>query len=297
MPAAENKQWSGRTDGTSWMQRSLMSMLRVIDVRVFYAVVALVVPFYMVFSRKGYKAIRSYFRRRGDRGLRLLWHIYLNHFVFGQVVIDRFAVYAGKKFTFVEEGNYLIDNSSENERGFVMLSSHIGNYELTGCTFDARRKKVNALVYAGESEAIMAKRRQILARHNIGLILVGNDMSHLFQMNAAIDNGEIISMHADRLLGSQKHITCSFLGDDACFPAGPYALAAQKEVPIYAVFYMKQSPKVYHLYVRPIECENEGNVRNRMNSLAQSYVKVLEEMVNAYPYQWFNYFDFWQKHE
>lgn len=294
--AEKEKQWSGRTDGTAWMQRSLIAMLRVVDVRVFYAIMALVVPFYMVFNRKGYQAMRSYFRHRGDRGLKLVWHIYRNHYVFGQIIIDRFAVYAGKKFTFIEEGNDLIKKHSEHDEGFVMLSSHVGNYELTGCTFDASKKRVNALVYAGESEAIMESRKKILAKHNIGLILVGNDMSHIFQMNTAIDNGEIISMHADRLWGSQKCITCRFMGEDAGFPAGPYAFAAQKGAPIYAVFYMKQSTKVYHLYVRPIVCEAEGNIRTRMNSMAQSYVKVLEEMVNTYPYQWFNYFDFWQKH-
>lgn len=293
MTEEKKKQWSGRTDGTTWMQRSLIAMLRVVDVRVFYAIMACVVPFYMLFNRNGYRAMRDYFKHRGDSGLRLVWHIYRNHYVFGQIVIDRFAVYAGMKFTFVEEGNELIDRHSERDEGFMMLGSHVGNYELTSCTFDARKKRVNALVYAGESEAIMENRRQILAKHNIGLILVGNDMSHLFQMNTAIDNGEIISMHADRIFGSQKHIICRFLGEDASFPAGPFAFAAQKNTPVYAVFYMKESTKVYHLYVRPIACDEGGNIRKRMNEMAKRYVEVLEEMVNKYPYQWFNYFDFW----
>lgn len=291
-----SRQWSGHTDGTSWMQRALIAMLRVMDVRILYGVMAAVVPFYMLFNRKGYKSMREYFRHQGDRGLKRVWHIYRNHFIFGQIVIDRFAVFAGKKYHFCDNGKEVIDQYLEKPEGFVMLSSHVGNYELTGCTFDASKKRVNALVYAGESEAIMESRKKILAKHNIGLILVGNDMSHIFQMNTAIDNGEIISMHADRLWGSQKCITCRFMGEDAGFPAGPYAFAAQKGAPIYAVFYMKQSTKVYHLYVRPIVCEAEGNIRTRMNSMAQSYVKVLEEMVNTYPYQWFNYFDFWQKH-
>ena len=294
MTEEKKKQWSGRTDGTTWMQRSLIAMLRVVDVRVFYAIMACVVPFYMLFNRNGYRAMRDYFKHRGDSGLRLVWHIYRNHYVFGQIVIDRFAVYAGMKFTFVEEGNELIDRHSERDEGFMMLGSHVGNYELTSCTFDARKKRVNALVYAGESEAIMENRRQILAKHNIGLILVGNDMSHLFQMNTAIDNGEIISMHADRIFGSQKHIICRFLGEDASFPAGPFAFAAQKNTPVYAVFYMKEDTKAYHLYVRPIVCDEGGNIRKRMNEMARRYVDVLEEMVNKYPYQWFNYFDFWQ---
>ena len=138
------------------------------------------VPLYFIDRQyKDYKLVRI-----GLSGLPLP-----DHYVFGQIVIDRFAVYAGKKFTFIEEGNDLIKKHSERDEGFVMLSSHVGNYELTGCTFDASKKRVNALVYAGESEAIMESRKKILAKHNIGLILVGNDMSHIFQMNTAIDNG------------------------------------------------------------------------------------------------------------
>ena len=294
MPADKNKQWSGRTDGTPWMHRTLIAMLRVVDVRVFYAIMALVIPFYMLFNRKGYRAMRDYFKHCGQCGLRMVWHIYRNHYTFGQVVIDRFAVYAGKKFSFVEDGHDLITSHSEMDGGFIMLSSHVGNYELTGCTFDAYKKRINALVYAGEGEAIMNSRKQILEKHNIGLIPVGEGMSHIFQMNAAIDKGEVISMHADRLFGSMKHITCRFLGEDANFPVGPFAFAAQKNVPIYAMFCMKEGAKTYHLYVRPIEYGGDGNIRSRIDGLAKRYVEVLEEMVNKYPYQWFNYFDFWQ---
>lgn len=294
MAVEKQKQWSGRTDGTTWMHRTLIAMLRAVDVRFFYIIVAITVPFYMLFNRKGYRAMRDYFKHRGSSGWRTIWHIYRNHYVFGQIVIDRFAVYAGVKFSFIEDGHELITSHSEQDEGFIMLSSHVGNYELTGCTFDASKKRMNALVYAGESEAIMKSRRQIMEKHNIGLILVGDGMSHVFQMNAAIDKGEVVSMHADRLFGSMKHISCRFMGEDANFPIGPFAFAAQKNVPVYAMFCMKESAKVYHLYVRPIEYEGDGNVRKRMHGLAKRYVEVLEEIVNRYPYQWFNYFDFWQ---
>ena len=115
------QEWTGRTDGGTLLQRWLIAILRCVDVRVIYFIMAFVVPFYMVFNRKGYKAIRDFFKKsRGYRGLRLIWHIYLNHFVFGQVVIDRFAIYAGRKFNLIEDEKTVVDEQMQKPEGMVI---------------------------------------------------------------------------------------------------------------------------------------------------------------------------------
>ena len=49
------------------MLRSLVAMFRWIDIRILYGVMAVVVVFYMLINRRGYRAIRDLFRRRlGD---------------------------------------------------------------------------------------------------------------------------------------------------------------------------------------------------------------------------------------
>ena len=290
-----SRQWSGHTDGTSWMQSALIAMLRVMDVRILYGVMAAVIPFYMLFNRKGYKSMREYFRHQGDRGLKRVWHIYRNHFIFGQIVIDRFAVFAGKKYHFCDNGKEVIDRLMEKPEGFVMLGSHVGNYEIVGCTLNAKQKKINALVYGGETETIMANRRRLMSEHNIELITAGEDMSHVIKMNAAINAGEVMSMHADRLFGSTKYIECPFLGENAAFPMGPFAFAAQKEVRVFAVFLMKSRTKEYRFVVKELKSSEDKNIRSRAVELANEYAVVLEEVVREYPYQWFNYFDFWRK--
>ena len=290
-----SRRWTGQTDGTSWMQRALIAMLRVVDVRVLYGVMAVVVPFYMMFNRRGYRSMREYFRHHGYRGLQTVWHIYRNHYIFGQIVIDRFAVFAGKRYKFCDNGKEVIDQYLEKPGGFVMLSSHVGNYEIVGCTLNARQKKINALVYGGETETIMAHRRRLMAEHNIELITAGGDMSHVLKMNAAINAGEVMSMHADRLFGSTKYIECLFLGENAAFPMGPFAFAAQKEVPVFAVFLMKVRTKEYRFVVKELKASEQKNARGRAEDLARQYAAVLENVIKEYPYQWFNYFDFWRK--
>ena len=278
------------------MQRSLIAMFRVLPLWLLYGVMALVVPFYMLFNKKGYQAMYRFFRERMGYGpWKSFWSVYSNHFRFGQIILDRFGVYAGKKYHFINEGQELMDELENHQKGFVVLSSHVGNYEIAGYSLKPKRKRFNALVYAGETATVMENRQRILSQNNMSMIAVREDMSHLFLLNGALDNGEIVSMPADRIFGSQKSTVCQFFGAKANFPLGAFAMAVQKEVPVLAVVVMKEGMKKYHAYVREIVCDRQAGKREQMAQLAQSFASCLESIVRRYPTQWFNYFDFWEQ--
>ena len=294
--ALQHNEWSGKTDGLPWMQRSLIAMFRVVPLWLPYGIMALVVPFYMIFNRKGYKAMYRFFRDRFGFGCwKSFWKVYANHFRFGQIILDRFGVYAGKKYRFITEGQELMDELEKHLEGFINLSSHVGNYEIAGYSLKPKSKRFNALVYAGETATVMENRQKLLTQNNMSMIPVKEDMSHIFELNAAIDRGEIVSMPADRVYGSQKTASCMFLGAEARFPLGAFAMAAQKNVPMLAVFVMKGGYSTYNAYVREIQCDREAKLRDQMTQLAQNFATNLEEIVRKYPTQWFNYFDFWKQ--
>ena len=69
--------WKGTTGGGNFGQRALLLLFRYVDIRVGYAILGLVIPFYMIFNRSGYKAIKDYFRRKGYSG-NINCHIYRN---------------------------------------------------------------------------------------------------------------------------------------------------------------------------------------------------------------------------
>ncbi len=268
--------------------------MKVVDRRVIYCIMAVIVPFYMLFSHKGYLSIYRFFRERFNFGpLKSFCKVYANHFRFGQVIIDRYAAYAGKTFSFSIDGNELFLNLMQSKGGFVQLSSHAGSFEMTGYGLTSHAKRINGLLYAGESQVMKDFRRNILASHNIGLIEVDGSMNHIFAMNAALERGEIVSMTGDRLLGSPKALKCTFLGQEAKFPMGPFALVVQKEVPMLAMFAMRENARSYRVFVRSIESDSSLPIRARMTAMAQDFAAKLEEIVKQYPTQWFNYYDFW----
>ena len=128
------KQWDGTTYGNSLMHRWLIGILRKVDVRVVYIFTYIFVIPPCLF-RPGYKFIYRYFRERyGESPLKAFCHTYVNHCLFAEAVIDKFAMYAGKKINVKIEGYDNFLRLSALEPGFVQLSSHMGNYEIAGYT-------------------------------------------------------------------------------------------------------------------------------------------------------------------
>ncbi len=290
---AAERAWRGGTDGTKWMHRNLVRIVRHVPLRLMYGFVAVfVVPFYFLFS-KGYKPIYHYFNQRlGYRPAKAFFGVYRNFCRFSQVILDRFYMFGGGKFDLQVEKYHLYQELAEGEPGFMILSAHVGNYELAGFSLVATKKRFNALAFGEEAEAIMENRERLFAGTNINIIPVKDDLSHLFALNNALDNGESVSFPSDRLLGNQRTVTCEFLGAPAHFPMGPFALAAQRDLPVLTVNVMKESVKRYRVYVNRLQ--KEGTTRGeRINAYVRQYVEHLEEVLRKYPEQWFNYYEFW----
>ena len=290
-----DKKWTGTTFGNRWMHKWLIRLTRWLDVRILYAFTSIfIVPVCLVVN-KGPRIIYRYFRRRHGYGvLRSAWNTYVNHCLFSQVVIDRFSMYAGKKFHIETEGYDHFLQLARQKEGFIQFSSHIGNYEIAGYTLVAADKPFNALVFHGEKESVMESRQQMFSDTHIKMIPVSDDMSHLFAINQVLENGETLSMPADRNFGSQKTVTATFLGAPAEFPLGPFSVATMRSLDALAVNVMKTSPKAYKIYITPLSYSKDAPRKQQIAELVQSYVAELERMIKLYPAQWYNFYEFWK---
>lgn len=266
------------------------------DVRALYLFVSLfIMPVCLLINTNHSRTMAyRYFRKRLGYGrLHAAWSTYANHCLFGTVVIDRFAMFAGKIFDIKIEGyeNYL--KLSEQKEGFVILSSHIGCYEVAGYSLVAKSKRFNALVFGGEKATVMEGRQERLGQNNIRMIPVKSDMSHLFLVNEALGNHEIVSMPADRIFGASKSLEVDFLGSKAHLPLGPFSVATMRKLDVIAVNVMRTSALGYTVYVTPISYAKEASRKVQMQQLADGYAAELEFRVRQYPLQWYNFFDFW----
>lgn len=289
------KDWRGTTYGNGLMHRWLIGVLRWMDVRLLYAFSAVFIVPVCLLLNNSRRVIYGYFRRRQGYGrFRAAWNTYVNHCMFSQVVIDRFAMYAGKHFAIEVEGYEHFQHLAQRKEGFVQLSSHIGNYEIAGYTLVAEDKPFNAVVYQGEKESIMEGRSRMFSGTNIRMIPMSSDMSHLFAIDFALQEGETVSIPADRLFGSQKSVSAVFFGAKAMFPQGPFRVAAMRGMDVLAVNVMKSRTRAYKIYVCPLHYDKKLPRSLQVQQIAEAYVAELERILRLYPEQWYNFYDFWR---
>lgn len=290
-----NLNGQGVTFGSLWMHRQLIRMMRYVPVEVFYYFTAIFVIPVCLIVNPAQRIIYRYFRDCHHASpVRAALMTYRNFYLFAQVVIDRFAMYGGRRFDVEIEGYDNFQQLAEQKEGFLQLSAHVGNYEIAGYTLIADKKRLNALVFDKEKATVMENRGRLFSVTNIRMIAVKQDMSHLFTINEALADGETVSMPADRMLGSTKGVTLNFMGKEAVFPLGPFSVATMRGLNVLAVNVMKTGTKRYKIYVTPLRYDKDKPRAEQTTQLARAYADELERMLRLYPEQWYNYFSFWK---
>lgn len=294
-----SRQWKGKTGGGSFGQSFLFFLLKRLNVIYIYPLIYCIAPFYILFSYKNaksiYKTYRIHFKFPKLKSFKLLLS---NHIIFGKIVIDKFASISSRtqQFQFEIENEADFKKLLNNEKGFIIASSHVGNFELIGHCLKQDKKNINGIVFGEEVKKYQTKRIEALKKSKINLIPIKNDLSHLFKIKEVLEQGEIVTIPSDRIFGSSKSIALNFIDAKANFPVGSFKIAAQLDLPIIAIYIMKESKLKYKALVFNIsKIDNKLPTFEKINILAKNYVESLELIVKKYPNQWFNFYDFWQQ--
>lgn len=287
----QERKWQGRTSGGNLGQRGLIFLVRCLPIRIVYVILHFAIPFYMLFARKGRNAIYSFFRRRvGYSPCKAIVATYRNHYIFGQTLLDKFAVFAGKSafFELEIEGEELLSDIVSQPKGILFAGAHVGNFEIVGYLLKTDRKPVNAIVYGGETAVVQINRSKIFNENRLKLIPISDDMSHIFMLSSAAEKGEIISVLCDRYMNGNKSVELEFMGTKAHFPLGTFVLANRYDMNVLSVFVLKESYKKYKVIINKLEGASA-------KELTQQYAASLEQVVKAYPHQWFNFYTFFNE--
>jgi len=164
----ENK--NRKTFGNAWMHRTLIKLLRKVDIRYVYRFMAVcVIPVAMVFSPGSRMAYQYFRKRRGQGRWQALLSAYRNHCLFGQTVIDKFAMYAGRHFEVHSIGHEHFYAHVRDDQPVMLLNAHVGCSEMLGYNL-SQTKPCNVLVYGGEKQELMEYRKKQFADMGIKMI-------------------------------------------------------------------------------------------------------------------------------
>jgi predicted LPLAT superfamily acyltransferase len=289
--------WRGKTRGGVLGYKIFVWTLKHFGLSFAYFLLFFVVTYFVFSSRKAFSSIYYYFRRILNYSVfRSLISVYINYYYFGQIILDKIALLAGfqNRFTFNFEGEEYL---RQMDKGGLLISGHIGNWEIAGQLLNRLEKNINILLFDAEHEQIKGYLSDVFKERRVNFIIIKEDYSHLKEIREALGRGEIIAMHGDRFIEGNKVFQVEFLGKPALFPAGPVNLAARFGVPVSYVFAVKETRTHYHFFATPLKkIEFSTNLKKRefiLKEAVEEYVSAFEKTVKRYPLQWFNFYKFW----
>ena len=228
--------------------------------------------------------------------------VYKNYYVFGQVLLDKVALMAGitAKFTFAYDGEEYLRKMVEDKTGGLLISAHIGNFEMAGNMLERLNTEVHIIMLDAEHAKIKGYLDSV-TRRKFNVIAIKEDNSHIYEINKAFREKQMVCIHGDRFVKGSKTMPVEFLGEKANFPTGPFYLAMKFNVPVSFVFAMKESKTHYHFFATPPRYYQQQGMPQKRDRTTQTIIKdyicVLESTIRKYPAQWFNYYNFWEADE
>ena len=289
--------WQGKSKGTAHGYRIFVGVLNNLGVTPAYWLLKFVTLYYWLFSYKSSRPIFHYYHNKlGYNALASLGMLYKNYYRLGQTLIDKVVVMAGvkNKFTYHFDGEENLRKITDLKKGGLLLSAHLGNWDIAGHFLKRLGTKINIVMYDGEHQQIKEYLEKVTGKRNMNIIVIKNDISHIYAINEAFKKNELVCMHADRFVEGNKSITKEFLGESARFPVGPFVLAATFKVPVSYVFAFKETKSHYHLFASELKEYNTGTKDEVMQQILADFVQQMETKARQYPEQWFNYYNFWK---
>jgi predicted LPLAT superfamily acyltransferase len=293
---------------TAWAhtpERSNMFMLRVmtwislrLGRRAGRVVLHLIASYFLLFAPASRRASSNYLRRALGRPPH--WHdLYRHFFTFAATIHDR--VYLVNRrfdmFDFEVHGEDTLRRLLAGGKGLFLMGAHLGSFEVIRAIgrkhTDLRiamvmhqdnAQKINAMLAAINPEAV----QDIIGLEHIDSML---------KVRERLDEGCVVGMLADRSPGNDTLYPVQILGTNANLPSGPFRMAALLRRPVVFMTGLYLGGNRYAIHFDPLadfSTVARGQRDAALEVAITRYAALLDQYCRKAPYNWFNFFDFWQ---
>jgi len=258
-----------------------------------------IVVYFVLFSGKAREGSRLYLQRVISHpvGLR---QIFRHYHTFASTMLDRIFLLRNKVDDYEIKiiNDKILDKCINEGKGCLLMGSHLGSFEVL--RYLATQKEdinIKILMYVDNAEKV----NQVLQTLNPNvsdLIIPLGHPDSLLLVKEITDSGGIVAILADRVFSDEKYVECDFLGDLCRFPSGPVVLASILKVPVVLFYGLYEGDRHYRvhfeLFTENLTLDREHR-KKQATDWMQKYASRLAYHCKLYPYNWFNFYDFWDE--
>jgi len=309
MKTGENAAFSEKPDWKLRPERSNMFWLRVmtwisltLGRRASRVVLYAIAAYFLAFAPRARHMSRNYLRRVLGPGSpdNVGWrHLFRHFFSFASAIHDRVYLVNDRfdLFDIRVHDNQLIDDILATGQGVFLVGAHLGSFEVLRAL--GRRQpglRVAMVMYEENARKINAALCAINPRARQDIIALGH-INSMMQVHELLASGTVVGMLGDRSLGNDDTRAVDFLGGRAELPLGPFRMAAIMKRPVLFMTGLYRGGNRYDIHFEMLADFSVLAPRGRALAVAAAmarYAHLLERYCRAAPYNWFNFFDFWQ---
>jgi predicted LPLAT superfamily acyltransferase len=253
--------------------------------------------YFLISARTARKASYEYLKRVRSRSSH--WcHVFRHFHCFAATILDRLYLLRSKfeHFDVTLYQKEIPHSQLKRGKGCILLGSHLGSFEVLralGVTQHAFPLKV---VMDIEHNQNLSRFLDALNPKVANTVIAPDRLDTLLKVKESLDAGFLVGMLGDRVSSGDKTTQCQFLGAPATFPAGPILLAATMRCPVILFFGLYRGGNRYEIYFEHFADEivlNRDRRAEDVQEWMQRYAKRLEHYAHLAPYNWFNFYRFW----
>jgi lauroyl/myristoyl acyltransferase len=177
-------------------------------------------------------------------------------------------------------------------RGAIVLTAHMGNYDLGAALFARKFNREIRIVRAPEPDRESEQHlRESVRQTGAGAVKIDYNTEGAllsFDLLGAVRRGEIVSIQGDRVMEGVANNEAKLFGHDVRVPSGPFTLALVAQVPIFPLFIVRSGYRQYQIIVRePIIVTRTSARDEDIAGGVAKWCAVLENVIAQHWRQWF----------
>jgi predicted LPLAT superfamily acyltransferase len=253
--------------------------------------------YFLITARAARRISYQYFKRVRGSSARC-WHVFRHFHCFAATILDRVYLLRGEfeRFRVTVHGKELLQRQIETGKGSILLGSHLGSFEVLRALGVMQRGFPLKVLMDTVHNQNISRFFDALNPKIAGTVIAPDRPDTLIRVKESLDNGYFVGMLGDRVFGGDKTTQCQFLGAPATFPAGPIILAAMMRCPVILFFGLYRGGNRYEIYFEHfadvIVLERDRRAEETQLWM-QRYAERLEHYARLAPYNWFNFYPFW----
>jgi len=255
--------------------------------------------YFVIAARSARQTSYEYLRRMHGRPAHW-WHVFRHFHCFSETILDRLYLLRGEfqRFDVKLHGKEILDRRMESGRGCILLGSHLGSFEVLRALGVVQRNfPVKVLMDPIHNQNI-TRFFDALNPVIASTVIAPDRAETLLTVRESLDAGFFVGTLGDRVSTGDKTTKCQFVGQPAAFPVGPIVLAAMTHCPVILFFGMYRGGNRYEIHFEHFADEITLDRDRRAEEIQlwmQRYAERLEHYARLAPYNWFNFYPFWDQ--